>query len=126
MKLGLSYIIPLLCLFQSTYATNIGMFQLETVEGDENTIFDSLICYIIPCIDEQLGWKNIFAPVAIDPDAPPVPETVDPMITPAEEEAPILQQLQYLLNFLDGNQQQQQEDGGFRRYLRSNQQDIKN
>ena len=101
---------------QVVQSTNL----FETADGEE-TPLGAIICYIFPCFDESLGWRNIFAPIAADPTEESqanLPEIV-PYSIPAEDEATVRQQFQTLamgfLQFLNSRQ----DDGGLRRNLRA-------
>ena len=61
MKL-LSLILSFLFLLQNVQVSQGAQLILS---GDAEEMLNSITCYIIPCVDESLGWRNFFAPIAV-------------------------------------------------------------
>ena len=111
-----SFFIPTTLLLLQNAQIAHGTNVLSTGDGEESAP-GAVVCYLFPCFDESLGWRNIFAPIAADPEEEEATQT----LTAEEEEeaSSVRQQLwTFLQDFVGGNGE---EDGGSnRRNLRAN------
>ena len=118
MKIGYSFILSLLFFAQSVLiAQSTNLFQDE---DGEDTPLGAVVCRIVPCFDESLGWRNIFGPIAADP----VDAELEPVTIPAEDVPRLREQLASLtgdlLQIINSNRQEEgREGGGTRRHRRA-------
>ena len=90
MRFGCAFLLSLLCLFQNV---QVGQSMNLFVGGDgEDSPLGSMVCYMIPCADESLGWRNVFAPVAADP-AVGQPEGLQPFGIPQDQVSTVRNQM---------------------------------
>lgn len=111
-------IVALYLLLQNVdFVRSTNVFNNADGEGEPG----ALVCYLFPCFDESLGWKNVFAPIASDPEAEAEATPLEPI--PVEDEAPTRQPWQQLSSFLiDYLGSRGDEDAGSnRRHLRAGQ-----